>query len=540
VWDCDSNKSPDPDGINFGFIKEFWPDMKDEVMRFVSEFHRNEKLSKGINTTFIALIPKVDSPQKLNDFRPISLVGSLYKILATLLANRLRGVIGSVVSESQSALVKNRQILNGILIANEVVNEACKSKKELMLFKVDFEKAYDSVDWGYLDSVMGSMAFPFLWRKWIRECVCTATTSVLVNGSPTDEFPLKRGLRQGDPPSPFLFLLATEGLNIVMKSLVEAQFFFGYSIGDVNPVVVSHIQFADDTLLLGTKSWANVRALRAALVIFEAMSGLKVNFHKSMLVGVNITSWLNEAASVLSCKVGKEPFLYLGMPIGGNPRRLCFWEPIVNSIKSRLLGWNSRFLSFGGRLVLLKYVLTSLLVYALSFFKAPSGIISSIESLLNNFFWGGSEDNRKITWLSWQTVCLNKEYGGLWVRKLKEFNLALLGKWYWRLLVDRDGLWYRVLVARYGELGGSLEVGGRSVSCWWREVSRIRDRVGDGGSGWFDGQVLRRVGDGSDTSFWCDRWLGEAPFCERFPRLYELTENKSISVVDLLSVDSEQ
>ena len=223
------------------------------------------------------------------------------------------------------------------------------------------------MDWGYLDSVLGRMAFPVLWRKWIRECVCTATVSVLVNGSLIDEFPLKRGLRQGDPLSPFLFLLAAEGLNIVMKSLVEAQLFSGYSIGDVNPVGVSHLQFADDTLLLGTKSWANVCALRAGLVIFEAMSGLKVNFLKSMLVGVNIaSSWLLEAASVLRCKVGKVPFLYLGMPIGGNPRRLCFWEPIVNRIKSRLSGWNSRFLSFGGRLVLLKSVLTSLSVYALS------------------------------------------------------------------------------------------------------------------------------------------------------------------------------
>jgi len=138
------------------------------------------------------------------------------------------------------------------------VEEAWKLKKDLMLFKVDFEKAYDSVDWGYLDSVLGRMSFPVLWRKWIRECVGTTTTSVLVNGSPTDEFRLERGLRQGDPLSPFLFLLAAEGLNILMTSLVQTQLFTGYSIGAVNPVVVSRLQFADDTLLLGTKSWANV------------------------------------------------------------------------------------------------------------------------------------------------------------------------------------------------------------------------------------------------------------------------------------------
>jgi hypothetical protein len=127
--------------------------------------------------------------------------------------------------------VKDRQILDGILIANEVVDEARKSPKELLLFKVGFEKAYDYVDWGYLDAVMGRMSFPSLWRKWIKECVCTATASVLVNGSPTDEFSLERGLHQGDPLSPFLFLLAAEGLNVLMKAMVENNIFTGYRIG---------------------------------------------------------------------------------------------------------------------------------------------------------------------------------------------------------------------------------------------------------------------------------------------------------------------
>jgi len=276
---------------------------------------------------------------------------------------------------------------------------------------------------------MKGMSFSVLWQKWIRECVSTATTYVLVNGCPTDEFHLQRGLRQGDPLSPFLFLIAAEGFNILMKAMVANNLFKGYAVGTVNQVVVSHLQFVDDTLLLGNKSWANVRALRATLVIFESMSGLKVNFNKSLLVGINISdSWLNEAATVLSCKVGKIPFMYLGLPIDCNPRRLMFWEPIVNHIKSRLSGWNNRFLSFGGRLILLKAVLTSLPVYALSFFKAPSSIISSIESLLNNFFWGESEDCRKITWIGWNTLWSKKEHGGLGVRKLKEFNIALVGK----------------------------------------------------------------------------------------------------------------
>ena len=162
-------------------------------------------------------------------------------VYAKVLANRLRKVVSSVVSNSQSSFVKGKQILDAILIANEVVDEARRMKKELLLFKVDFEKAYDSVDLDYLDSVMAKMNFPALWRKWISECVGTATTPVLVNGCPTDKFPIERGLRQGDPLSPFLFLLATEGLNILMSAVVRAQLFNGYSVGPGGDVTLTHL-----------------------------------------------------------------------------------------------------------------------------------------------------------------------------------------------------------------------------------------------------------------------------------------------------------
>jgi len=139
-------------------------------------------------------------------------------------------------------------------VANEIVDEAHRCKKELLLFKVDFEKAFDSVDWGYLIDVMSKMGFPLLWRKWIKECIGTTTASVLVNGSPTDEFSLKTGLRQGDPLSPFLFLLAAEGFNILVESLLANNIFTGYQVGSSGSTVVSHLQFADDTLILGVKS----------------------------------------------------------------------------------------------------------------------------------------------------------------------------------------------------------------------------------------------------------------------------------------------
>jgi len=197
-------------------------------MQFKVEFHRNGKLSKGVNETFIALILKITSPQKLSDFRPISLVGCLYKVLAKVLANRLRNVITSVVSDSQSAFIKGKQILDGILIANEVVDEARCMGKEFLLFKVDFEKAYDSVDLNYLEMVMVKMNFPTVWRKWISECVGTAKVSVLVNGCPTEEFPIERGL-------------AVEGFNVLMKAMVGAHLFNGFAVGGHGEVNLTHL-----------------------------------------------------------------------------------------------------------------------------------------------------------------------------------------------------------------------------------------------------------------------------------------------------------
>ena len=160
-------------------------------------------------------------------------------------------------------------------------------------------------------------------------------------------------------------------------------------------------------------------------------------------------------------------------------------------------------------MIFLKSVLTSLPVYALSFFKASSGIISSIESIFNKNFWGGSEDNRKISYITWSTVSSRKKYGGLGVRQ------------------------YMVLAARYGEEAGRLEVGGRSVSSWWREIAKIRDGVGEADGGWFTDRVSRGVGDGVNIFFLYDRWLGEVPLCKRFTCLFDSATNKLSTVAEM-------
>jgi hypothetical protein len=346
VWDCDSEKSPGPDGVSFAFLKDFWEDLKADFFRILTEFHKNGKLVKGINSTFIALIPKKDNPAKLNDFRPISLVGCAYKVLSKVLANRMKIIMPKLISNTQSAFVQGRQILDGVLIANEVIDEAKRLKREALLLKVDFEKAYDSVDWDFLDFMLDKMHFPIKWRNWIRECISTSWISILVNGSPTKEFKMERGLRQGDPLSPLLFLLVAEGFNVLMSKAVEVGNFMGYKVGEEEELSISHLQFADDTLIIGKKSWSNIFAMKAVLHLFELSSGLKVNFNKSELIGINVQpSWLHDAANTLNCKVGNLPTKYLGLPIGCDLRKNRTWEPVINSLWKKLSSWKCRNLS---------------------------------------------------------------------------------------------------------------------------------------------------------------------------------------------------
>jgi hypothetical protein len=155
VSECDGNKSPGPDGFNFNFVKKFWSLMKNEVRILFDQFHGNGSLPSGFSSYFVALIPKVCSPLSLGDFRPISLLGCLYKLLAKVLAKRLAMVMDSLVASTQSAFLKGRYLVDGVMVVNEVVDMAKKSGKECLILKVDFEKAYDSVDWNFLDYMLG-------------------------------------------------------------------------------------------------------------------------------------------------------------------------------------------------------------------------------------------------------------------------------------------------------------------------------------------------------------------------------------------------
>ena len=245
---CDGNKAPGPDGFNLYFFKSQWSVVKDNVMMVLDEFFSLGSFDSKLNKSFITLIPKCAMPTCLNDYRPISLVGSMYKILAKVLANRLRSVINEVIGPNQFSFVKGKQILDCSLVANEVIDDIKRKCEGGLLFKVDFEKAYDSIDWSFLDLVMAKMRFGMKWRKWISTCVSTVPLSVLVNDSPFRQLKISRGLRQGCPLSLFLFNMAAEALSALIHKVVSRSLFNGIKVG-YDELPVSHLQYADDTII---------------------------------------------------------------------------------------------------------------------------------------------------------------------------------------------------------------------------------------------------------------------------------------------------
>jgi hypothetical protein len=368
INECDGNKSPGPDGFNFNFVKAFWHLLKGEVRILFDQFHGIASLPKSFTSYFVSLIPKVNSPLSLKEFRPISLLGCLYKMIAKVLASRLATMMDSLVASTQSAFIKGRYLVDGVMIINEVVDLAKKTGKQCLILKVDFEKAYDSVEWSFLDYMLERFGFCIKWRDWIRACVFTGSMSILVNGSPTEEINIQRGLKQGDPLAPFLFLLVAEGLEGLMKKAVELNRF---KVGN-RGVVVSHLQYADDTLCLGEATLENLWTLKAILRGFELVSGLKVNFSKSRIMGVNVSyDFLRLASIFLNCRTSTIPFTYLGLPVGASHRRASTWEPLINSLRKRLGGWGNKYVSLGGRVVLLNSVLNAIPIYFLSFMKIP-------------------------------------------------------------------------------------------------------------------------------------------------------------------------
>ena len=213
-------KASGPDGMPPLFYQHFWSTMQHDVTSAILSWLNSGILPEPINHTLITLIPKIDNPKLVSNFCPISICNVLYKIYSKVLANRLKKFLPSLITEHQSAFAKDRLILDNIMVAFETLHHMKhhnSGKHGYMAIKLDISKAYDRIEWVYLEKLMEKMGFCARWVTLMMSCVKTVSYSIMVNGEPTEMIHPNRGIRQGDPLSPFLFLLCTEGLHALIK-----------------------------------------------------------------------------------------------------------------------------------------------------------------------------------------------------------------------------------------------------------------------------------------------------------------------------------
>ncbi|GJX88576.1 RNA-directed DNA polymerase, eukaryota [Tanacetum coccineum] len=527
VWDCGENKSPGPDGFTFEFFRHFWDLIGLDLCAAVQHFFEKGSFPRGCNSSFIALIPKVPDAKFVSDFRPISLIGSVYKVITKVLANRLGFVISDLVSNTQSAFLKNRQILDGPFILNEIIAWCKRKKKQSLIFKVDFAKAYDSVRWDFLLEVLEAFGFGPRWCSWIRGIFSSNMSSILVNGSPTKEFPISCGLKQGDPLAPLLFILVMESLHLSVSRAVNDGIFKGLQLHD--QVTLSHLFYADDVVFVGEWSNLNLANLIKILKCFHLASGLKINIQKSHLMGVGVPEEIvSHGASSIGCAVLHTPFKYLGVVVGDHMIRHSAWSTVIQKVQSRLSRWKANTLSVGGRLTLLKSVLGAVPLFTMSIYKVPMGVLQDLERIRSKFFIGANQSDRKMSWVAWDQVLAAKKRGGLGISSFYALNRALLLKWVWRFISQDGSLWYHIIRVLYGT---SIDRHGSSFSSCWSSILREVRVLDDKGFNFFSHCKIH-VGNGYQTKFWLDSWISDMALCDRFPRIFALETVKEISAED--------
>ena len=531
------DKAPGPDGFPLAFWSFSWDFVKEEVMGFFREFFLNDQFVKSLNATFLVLVPKGRTVEDLKDLRPISLVGSLYKILSKVLANRIKRVMSLVISQHQNAFVERRQILDAVLIANEAVDSILRGNEKGILCKLDIEKAYDHIRWDFMLQMLERMGFGPKWIRWINWCISTASFSVLINGSPSGFFRSSRGLRQGDPLSPYLFVIGMEALSCLLKRAVEGNFIAGCRFGgrDGGEIVISHLLYADDTIIFCDANVEQLMYLRWTLMWFEAFSGLKINLHKSEIIPLGRVDNVEELAAELGCGVGSLPTKYLGLPLSAPHRDSGVWDSIEERFRNRLSSWKRQYISKGGRLTLIRSTLSSLPIYFLSLFRMPKIVWARLEKIQRDFLWGGGNLVHKPHLVNWNIVCQEKRIGGLGVRGLSMMNQALLCKWCWRFANERDSLWRLVISTKFGEeCGGwnTRDIRGGYGTGLWKDIRKE----------WFtfSQNSIASLGNGRRLGFWKDPWCNETVLCNEFPNLFNLAVHKDARVVDVWDSSREE
>ena len=332
VMGMHSFKAPRPDGFHAYFFKHFWHIVQADVFHLVKIAFSSSTFDPSLAETLLVLIPKVDQPNHLKNFRPISLCNVIYKIVTKVIVNRIHTLLHRIISPLQGSFIPGRGTVDNIILAQEMLHWMHKSKRKkgVVAFKIDLEKAYDRIDWDFLLATLQDFGFPSLTIRLIMHCVTSSCLAILWNGSILESFSPSRGLRQGDPMSPYLFVLCMEKLSVMIQKKVDASLWKPIKLVNNGPGI-SHLLFADDMMLFCHGKKSQVRCVIDTLNDFCRMSGLRINLDKSQaMASKHLTRRKRESiCNFTSIRFTNDFGKYLGVPIiKGRVTRATF-NPIL-------------------------------------------------------------------------------------------------------------------------------------------------------------------------------------------------------------------
>lgn len=438
-------KACGPDGMPTEFYQKFWEIIQGDLMELITAFFNGTCNIKCINRAAITLVSKKEGAVALGDFRPISVVNTVIKIISKIMATRLQLEMKKLVSTKQTAFIKGRSIMESFVVARELMIYSHKNKIPSILYKVDFAKAFDTVDWTFLTNLLIERGFPPIWLSAMVSTLHTSHSAVMVNGQLTRYFEHKWGLRQGDPLSPLLFVLVADSLQWFLDSTRQAM---------NNRMVIEPqgIQFADDTIIYAEAHPLTLRVISLILKLYADLTGLKINKDKSGYIPISIPQTLTTAiTAILGSQTLSLPIKYLGLPLTRTKPRIADFNGIINIIQQKMEGWKSNLLSFGGRLTIVKAVLTAIRLHHMQTIRLPKGVVQQIDRLRRKFLWKGNKTCRGIICLvNWERVCALKSNGGMGVINLSVQNETLLAKWLWKIVAQQEGHWPQIIQKLYG------------------------------------------------------------------------------------------
>ncbi|KAK4383744.1 Transposon TX1 uncharacterized protein [Sesamum angolense] len=441
VFDIEEDWAPGPDGYSSGFFKAAWP---------------------------------VCAPSLVADFRPISCCNVIYKIITKILVLRIRGVLDKLISPSQTAFVPGRSISDNILLAQKLFSgyNQCRLPPRCAL-KVDLRKAYDTVERDFLLATLQLFGFPPTFNRWIEKCVTSPHFSLYLNGEVHGFFAGARGLRQGDPVSPYLFVLVMEVLHLILLQFIEQDGGFAYH-WQCKELSLFQLSFADDLILLCKAEVRSVELFRRRLDLFASLSGLHTNPQKSHLILSKAANGVRTSLlETLGFQEGRLPLRYLGLPLIASRLTMLDCQPLLQKIDARIRGWDGVSLSFAGRVQLIKSVLLAFEVYWAMAFLLPKGVIKEIVKRIRNFLWKGNSSSGYPK-VARNSVCKPIEEGGQGIRDILALNRALMSRHLWSVIKhEKESIWVE-WIGHYRLRDASIWMVNAKRGAWsWRKMLEL-------------------------------------------------------------------